>query len=84
MEIAEHLFIDDLVSITGDFYIVEHLVVNNEIVGFVSLACADRDWYTTIDVEFIVVGVDSLVSNVDEGFLMKYYVFFVLGSEHVD
>ena len=34
--------------------------------------------------EFVVSCVDSLVADVDEGFLVKHYVQFVLGSEHVD
>ena len=36
------------------------------------------------DVEFVVASVDSLVVDVDEDFLMKHYVQFVLGCENVD
>ena len=74
MEIAEHLVMDDLVVVGEALYVVEHLVVSNEIVGVESLACVDGDLHVAIDVEFFVVGVDSLVADVDEGLLMKCYV----------
>ena len=37
-----------------------------------------------MDVELVFAGVDSLVIDVDEDFLMMHYVQFVLGSEHAD
>ena len=74
MEIAEHLVVDDLVVVGDELYVVEHLVVRNEIVGVVSLACVYGDLHSAIDVEFIVVGVDSLVANVDEDLMLKHYV----------
>ena len=66
-------------------------MVRNETVGVVSLECVDGDLHIVVDMEFIATdvklvaaGVDSLVANVDEGFLMKPYVQFVLGCEHAD
>ena len=37
-----------------------------------------------MDVELVFAGVDSLVIDVDEDFLMMHYVQFFLGSEHAD
>ena len=58
MDIAEHLVMDDLVVVGNDFYIVEHLVVNNEIVGVVSLACVDGDLHVSTDMEFFDADVE--------------------------
>ena len=79
--IAENLVVDDPVAIGGELCIAEHLVVSNEIAG---LACIDGDLHIGADAGFFSTGVDSLVSNVDERFLLKHYVQFVLGSEHGD
>ena len=84
MEIAEHLVMDDPVAIGGELYIVEHLVVSNEIADFVSLACVDGDLCIAANVEFFAASVDSLVSDVDEELLLKYYVQFVLGCVDAD
>ena len=84
MEIVEHLVVDDLVVVRGDLYVTKHLVVSNEIVDVVSLACVGRDLHVAVDGRFIVVGMDSLVVDVDEGLLLKHYVQFVLGREYVD
>ena len=35
-----------------------------------------------MNVELVFSGVDSLVIDVDEDFLMMHYVQFVLGNEH--
>ena len=78
--VAENLVMDDLVAVGGDLYVVEHLVVSNEMIGVDNLAYVDGDLHITTDMEFV----DSLVVDVDEDFLMKNYVQFVLGSEHVD
>ena len=43
MEIVEHLVIDDPVAIGGELYVVEHLVVTNEMVGVESLEYVDGD-----------------------------------------
>ena len=75
---------DDLVIVANDLYVTEHLVVSNEIAGVKSLACIDGDLHVVADAEFVLVGVDSLVADVDEGFLMKHYVQFVPGSDHDD
>ena len=74
MEIVEHSIMDDLVIVGGDFYVAEHLVVRNDIVGAVNLKCVDRDLHISADMEFVVVDVDSLVADVNEGLLMKHYV----------
>ena len=74
MEIAEHLVIDDLVVVGGELCVAEHLVVSNEIAGVVSLACVDVNLHVVADVELVFAGVDSLVADVDEGFLVKHYV----------
>ncbi len=84
IEIVEHLVLDDLVAISGALYVVDHLVVSNDIVGVVSLACIDGDLHIIANVEFVVASVDSLVVDLDEGLLLKHYVQFVLGCEHVD
>ena len=84
MVIAEHLVMDDRVAVGGELCVVEHLVVSNQIVGVVSLACVDGNLHVSIDVEFVVASVDSLVIDVDEDLLMKHYVHFVLGSEHAN
>ena len=88
MEIAEHLVMDDPVAVGGELYVAEHLVVSNEIAG---LTCIDGGLhvgsnveFVAIDVKFVAAGVDSLVADVDEGLLLKHYVQFVLGCEHVD
>ena len=91
MEIAEHLVMGDLVAIGGEFYVVEHLVVSNAMVGVEILAyiaeelhiIADMEFVAT-DVDFVTASVDSLVVDVDEDLLMKHYVQFVPGSEHAD
>lgn len=74
MDIVEHLAMDDLVVVGGDLYILEHVFVSNEIFVVVSLACVDGDLHIFIDVEFDVFGVDSLVADVNQVFLMKHYV----------
>ena len=84
MEIAKHLVMDDPVAVGGELCVVEHLVVSNEIVGIASFACVDGDLHVVSDVVFIVAGMDSLVIDVDEDFLMKHYVQFVLVSEHAN
>ena len=83
-ELIEHLDMDDPISIGGELCIVENLVVSYEIAGVVSLTCFDGDPHVANDVEFFFVGVDSLVIDVDEDFLMKHYVQFFLGSENAD
>ena len=79
---------DDPIAVGGELSIAEHLVVSNEIAG---LACIDGDLHVGADVEFVVadagfvaIGVDSLVANVDERLLLKYYVHFVPRSEHAN
>ena len=37
-----------------------------------------------MDVKYVFADLDSLVIDVDGDFLMKHYIQFVLGSEHVD
>ena len=74
MEIVEHLVMDDLVVVGNKLSIAEHLVVSNKIARVVSLACVDGDFHVVANVELIFVGVDSLVIDVDEDFLMKHYV----------
>ena len=37
-----------------------------------------------MDVKYVFADVDSIVIDVDGDFLMKHYIQFVLGSEHVD
>ena len=37
--------------------------MNNEIVGVVSLTCVDGDLHISIDVEFVAIGLDSLVAD---------------------
>ena len=76
-QLVEHLVMDDLISIGGELCAAENLVVSNEIVGVVIFACVDGDLH-------VFAGVDSLVIDVDEDFLMKHYNKFVLGSEHAD
>lgn len=44
--------------------------MSNEIASVVSLACVDL--YVAADVEFVVIGVDSIVANVEEGLLVKH------------
>ena len=58
--------------------------MSNEIIGVVILACVVGDLHIVVDVEFFVVGVDSLVVDVDEDFLMKHYIQFIPESEHFD
>ena len=60
MEIAEHLVMDDPITVGGELCIIEHLVVSNEISGFLSFSCVIRDL--------------DIIADVDEGLLMKYYV----------
>ena len=74
MEIAEHLVVDDLIVVSGDLYVVEHLVVSNEIDGVVILACVDGDLHIDANVKFVDANVDSLVVDVDKDLLMKHYV----------
>jgi len=75
---------DDLVIVDDELCVVEHLVVRNEIIGVVSLACVDGDLHIFSDVNFFSAGVDSLVVDVDEDLLMNHYVQFVLGCEHAN
>ena len=75
---------DDPVIVGGDLYVVEHLVVSIETAGVVSLECVDGDLHIVANMEFVFASVDSLVANVNEVFLMRHYVQFVPGSEHVD
>ena len=65
---------DDMVTVGGKLCVVENLVVSNEIFGVVSLACFDGDLHVANDVELVFTGVDSLVINVNEDFLMMHYV----------
>ena len=83
-QLVEHLVIDDPVVGGGDLCTAEDFVVSNEIAGVVSLACVDGDLHVADDVELVFAGVDSRVIDVDEGLLMKHYIQFVLGNEHVD
>jgi len=76
--------VDDLIAIGGELCTIEHLVVRNDIVGVVILACVDRNLHVVADVELFFASVDSLVVDVDEGFLVKHYVQSILGSEHAD
>ena len=46
----------------------------DDIASVVSFACIDGGLYFSTNVDFVVAGVDSLVSIVDEGLLMKHYV----------
>lgn len=84
MDIVEHSVMDDLVVVSDDLYVAKHLVMSNEMVGVESLGCVDGDLHISSTVNFVATSVDSLVADVDEGFLMKYYVQFVPGSEHAD
>ena len=91
MEIAENLVMDDPIAVGDEFCVAKHVVVRNDIARVVILACVDRDLHISIDVyfvatdvEFVFAGVDSLVSNVDKGLLLKHYVQFVLGCEHAN
>ena len=91
METTKNFVVDDLFVVGGELCSIEHLVVRNEIVGIVILACVDGDLYITadmefviVDVQFVVAGVDSLVANVDEGLLLKHYIHFFLGCDYVD
>ena len=68
---------NDLIVVGGELCAAENLVVSNEIAGVVSLACV-------VDMDFVVVSVDSLVVDVNEGFSMKHYVQSIFGSEHAD
>ena len=83
MEIVEHLVMDDLVAIGDELCVVENLLVRNKIFGVESLAYVVEELHISIDMEFFVASVDSLVADVDEDLLMKHYVQFVPGSEHV-
>ena len=74
METTEHLVMDDLVDVGGDLYVVEHLVVSNEIASVMSLACVDGDLHVFSVVDFVFSSVDSLVIDVDEDLLMMHYV----------
>ena len=65
---------DDPVVVGGDLYVVENLIVSNEISDVMILACVDGDLHVDADVEFLVADVDSIVTNVDEVFVMKHYV----------
>ena len=82
MEIVEHLVMDDLVVGGGDLYVTEHLVVSSEIAGVESLGCIHGDLHISFDMEFVVVGVDSLVVDVDEDLSLKHYVKSILRCEH--
>ena len=84
MEIVEHSVVDDSIVVGDELYVIEHLVVSNEIVSVVSFPCVDRDLYIAANVEFVVASVDSLVTDADKDLLMKHYVHFVPRSEHVD
>ena len=79
MEIEKHLVIDDLIVVGGELCATKHLVVSNEIAGVASFSCVDGDLHVVSDVELVFSGVDSIVVDVDEDFLMKHYVQFVLG-----
>ena len=83
-QLVEHLVVDDLIAIGGELYVAENLVVSNDIAGVVSLACVDENIHVVADVELVFASVDSLVADVDEGFLVKHYVQSILGSEHAD
>ena len=84
MEIIEHLFMDDPIVVGDELYVAKHLFVSNQITSVVSLACVDGDLHVASNVEFIVASVDSLFDEVDEDLLLKHYVQFFLGCEHVD
>ena len=84
MEIAEHSVVGNLVVFDGGLYVVEHLVVSNDIAGVMSLECVDGDIHVVGNVDLVFFGVISLLIDVDEGFLVKHHVQFVPGSEHVD
>ena len=73
MEITKHLVVDDLLSIGGEVYVVNHLVMRNEIVGVDCLAYVVEGLHIYTNMEFFV-GVDSLVTIEDEDFLMKHYI----------
>ena len=75
---------DDPIAIGGELCAAEYLVVSNEIAGITSLACVDGFLHIATNVEFFTTSVDSLIVDVDEDFLMKHYVQFVLGSKHAD
>ena len=89
MDIAEHLVMDDLVTIGDELCGGEHLVVSNEIASIEILAyvseelhiASDMDFVAS-DVEFVVASVDSLIVDMDEGLLLNHYVQFVLGCDH--
>ena len=83
-QLVEHLVMDDLIAIGGELCVADHLVVSHEIASVVSLACVDGNLHVVADVELVFSGVDSLVIDVDEDFLMMHYVQFVLGSERAD
>ena len=83
-QLVEKLVVDDLVVVRDELCATEHLVVSNEIVGVVSLECVDGNLHVVADVELAFSSVDSLVADVEEGFLVKNYVQFFLGSEHAD
>ena len=83
-QFVENLVMDDMIAIGGELFVAKYLVVSNEIAGVEILACVDGDLHIADDVELVSASVDSLVIDVDEDFLMKHYVQFVLGSEHVD
>ena len=74
MEIAKNLVMDDLVVVGDELCIAKHLVVKNESVGIVILACFDEDLHVSTDMKFFTIGVDSLVAHVDEVLLLKHYV----------
>ena len=42
------------------------------------------EWKSLVKMKMVFSGVDSLVIDVDEDFLMKHYIKFFLGSEHAD
>ena len=52
-QLVEHLVVDDPITIGGELFVAKHLVVSNEIVGVVSLACFDGDLHVADDVELV-------------------------------
>ena len=62
---------DDLVVVGDDLHILDHLVVRIDMVGVESFAYIIEGLHIVVDMEFVVVGVDSLVADVDEGLHSK-------------
>ena len=73
-DLVEHLVMDDPIVVGVELCVVGHLVVRLEIYGVVSSTCFNGDHHVADDVELIFDGVDSLVINVNEDFLMMHYV----------